>query len=404
MLRILFVTGSLAHGGAERHSITVMNRLAGRGHECHAVYVKNDPSQLDRIALRGNGTVRCLDAVHFLDLRALTDFAAHLDRVQPAIIVAANGYALMYALLARRRAGVRVPLLATFHSTRLLGIKEQAKMLLDRCFFLAADCLVFVCENQRRYWQRRGLLARRSEVIHNGIDAGYFSATTFPDASSLVRGQFGFVETDYVIGISAVLRPEKNHLQLVDAIAELHRIGISARLLMIGNGPMQAKVEARARQLGVEADLCITGFQQEVRPHLAACDVMVICSIAVETFSLAALEAMAMGKPVIHSDVGGAAEMITPGINGFLFPAGDTKTLVQHLAALADRTRSRSMGQSARSVVEQHFSETAMADRYEQLLLSLCGNSPSRNDATSRIHKEIWPTVKNQHRSRSESS
>ena len=69
---------------------------------------------------------------------------------------------------------------------------------------------------------------------------------------------------------------------------------------------------------------------------------------------------------------GGAAEMIVPGWNGFLFPVGDTRALVDKLAILADRTVSRKMGKNARDVVERFFSERMMVDRYERLLLDLC--------------------------------
>jgi glycosyltransferase involved in cell wall biosynthesis len=99
---------------------------------------------------------------------------------------------------------------------------------------------------------------------------------------------------------------------------------------------------------------------------------MVLCSFT-EAFSLAALEAMALGRPVVHSDVGGAAEMIVPGRNGFLFPVGDTTAFVDKLAILADRAISRRMGQEARARVASLFSEKTMVDRYEQLLLQLCG-------------------------------
>jgi Ni,Fe-hydrogenase III large subunit len=94
MLRVISVTGSLPHGGAERHAIALMNRLAERGHQCHAVYIKNRGEKLDRIRLR-DGTVRCLDAERYLDTRALADFATHISRIGPSLIVAANPYALM---------------------------------------------------------------------------------------------------------------------------------------------------------------------------------------------------------------------------------------------------------------------------------------------------------------------
>ena len=375
MLRPMFVTGSLVHGGAERHSITLLNRLAERGHECHAVYVKNDPSQLDRIHLRTGGTVRCLHAARYFDVNALADFARHIARIKPSIIVAANGYALMYATLARLWSRSPAPVVATFHTTRLFGAKEHVKMLVERLFFWHARCSVFVCESQKRYWLRRGVGSRENTLIYNGVDIGHFRNSPSSETRRALRQECGFGETDYVIGISAVLRPEKNHVQLVDALAALHGKGIPARLLAIGDGPTRAAVEARARQLGLEADVRITGLQQDVRPYIAICDVMVLCSVAVETFSLAALEAMAMGKPVVHSALGGAAEMVFPGHNGFLFPVGNTAALVHRLAILSDRALAAHMGVHARSVVEASFSEVAMVDRYESLLMELCESS-----------------------------
>ena len=187
----------------------------------------------------------------------------------------------------------------------------------------------------------------------------------------MIRRVLGFAEDDFVIGMSAVLRREKNHLQLVEAIAELRRRGIPARALLIGDGEMRAAIESSARRLGISAEVSITGFLQDVRPLVGACDAVVLCSTAVETFSLAALEAMALSRPVVHSELGGAAEMIRPGINGFLFPVGDTVALVERLVKLADRRLCERMGMQARQDVEARFSERAMVERYEATFLEL---------------------------------
>ncbi|MGH8707231.1 MAG: glycosyltransferase family 4 protein [Burkholderiales bacterium] len=381
-LRLIFVTASLGHGGAERHSITLLNRLGERGHECHAVGVQNDLSQLGRIRLRDGGTVRCLDAARYLDARALSDFAAHLSRIEPSVIVAANPYALMYSRLALRRSGVRALLAVTFHTTVLPSAKERLQMLYYRPFFWTADRLVFVCEAQRRHWLRRGVFSRRNDVIYNGVDAEEFSDRCSAQERASLRGALGFSEKDYVIGMLALLRPEKNHAQLIDAITALRARGIPARALLIGDGPMRAAVEARARRAGVAGEVRITGLQQDVRPPVAACDVLAQCSTSVETFSLAALEAMALGRPVVHSDIGGAAEMIRPGENGFLFPVGDTAALVDRLARLLDRAERERMGKKARETVEACFSEAAMVERYERTLLELC---ESRSGATKAV-------------------
>lgn len=372
MLRVIFAASSLPHGGAERLAITIMNRLAERGHECHAMAIKPGTGSLERLHLRGRGTLRCLDAAGYLERRALRDFAAHLAQVRPAVVVAVNPYALLHASIALRLARLRARLVVSFHSTRLLGAKEQLQMLAYRPLFWMADCLVFVCERQKRYWLRRGVLSRRNEVIHNGVDTEEFSDRWDPAQRAALRGALGFADADYVIGISAMLRMEKNHVQMVEAIARLRRLGIRARALLIGDGEMRTAVESRARQLGVSGDVVITGLKEDVRPYIAACDVMALCSLT-ETFSLAALEAMSLGRPVVHSAVGGAPEMIVPACNGFLFPVGDTEALVDRLATLADRPLARQMGTNARRLVAERFSERAMVDRYERLLAELCG-------------------------------
>jgi glycosyltransferase involved in cell wall biosynthesis len=373
--RVIFVTCSLSRGGAERHAVTLMNRLSERANECHAVYIQKRADRpadlLDRIRLRGRGTVRCLNAVRYFDMRALADFAAHISSIRPSVIVAANSYALMYAWLALRLSRLQASLVVTYHSTRLLTAKEQLQMAVYRLFHWTADCSVFVCENQRHYCVRRGVLSRRNEVIYNGVDTGEFCDKGSPEERDTVRNALGFRDTDYVIGMAALLRPEKNHVQLVDAVAALRNMGIPARALMVGDGEMRGAVETRARRLNVENSIVITGVQPDVRPYIRACDAVALCSLT-EAFSLAAIEAMALGKPVVHSEVGGAAEMIVPGRNGFLFPVGDTGALVDKLAILADRAVSLRIGARARETVELRFSDEIMVERYAHMLAELC--------------------------------
>ncbi|HJS37879.1 MAG TPA: glycosyltransferase, partial [Burkholderiales bacterium] len=320
-----------------------------------------------RAAQRPAVTLRSLEARRYLDLRALGALARKLAALRPQALVAVNGYALLYAGLARRLARLGAPLAVTFHTTRLIGAKQRAQMALYRPFFWSAACTVFVSERQRRHWRLRGVFSRRNDVIHNGVDIDAFCDLCGPAERARVRAAFGFAPSDYVIGMSALLRPEKNHVQMVEAVARLRGLGIPARALMIGDGEMRGAVQARARAHGVAGDVAITGVKDDVRPYLEACDVVALCSVT-EAFSLAAIEAMAMRKPVVHSDVGGAAEMIVPGNNGFLFPVGDTGALVNRLVRLADPEACRRMGDRARGVVEAFFSEKAMVDKYERLL------------------------------------
>jgi glycosyltransferase involved in cell wall biosynthesis len=359
-----------------------MNRLAERGHACHAVYIKKDASQRERIRLHGGSAVDCLAATRYLDWRAMARLGESVRRFQPSVIVAANPYALLYCAIACHLACMQVPRVVIFHSTRLLSLKERLQMLAYRLLFWMADCTVFVCHQQRRYWRRRGVCSRRNEVIYNGVDLREFRDTADAEERARVRRSLGLHEADYVIGITAGLRPEKNHIQLVEAVARLRRRGIPARALLIGDGEMRETIEAHARRLAVSGDVIITGFQSDVRPFVRACDTMVLCSLT-ETLSLAVIEAMALRRPVVHSDVGGARELVVPGRNGFLFPAGDTAALVDKLALLRDRALARRMGDAARERVEERFAEAFMVVRYEQLLSEVRRASAGRGPRVS---------------------
>ena len=377
-MRLALVTGSLVHGGAERQSITLANRLAERGHECHAIYVKNDPSQLSRLRLPAPATVRCLHAKRYFDLGALSHLHAALTRLAPQAVLATNPYALMYTALTNPG----VPVVVTLHSTHIRTLKEQLQMAAYRPFFWNAACAVFVCERQRRHWLRRGLFGRTNRVIYNGVDIEHWQ----PVNATALRRALGFAQDDYVIGLSAVLRPEKNPAQLVEAIAQLCKQGLPARALFIGDGSERAAVESRARKLGVANRVVISGLQEDVRPFLLVCDVVALTSFT-EAFSLAAIEAMALGRPVVHPEVGGAAEMIHSGQDGWLFPVGDTATLVDRLAVLADPVVRTRMGENARATVAQRFSERAMVEHYESLLVELAATRSKsgqlRNRATA---------------------
>lgn len=371
MLKTAFVTGSLPDGGAERHTISLLRALAARGHECHAVSVKPTASTAADLRLAAPSTLTCLAATRYLDLAAVQRFAALLASMKPRAIIAANPYALLYASLARMLARSPARLIVTYHSARSLNLKERLQMLAYRPLFWGADCTVFLCARQQRYWRRRALVSPRNAVIHNGIDASHFSEQTRIWPGEQQRLKLGYSRGDFVIGLPALLRPEKNHLQLVEAVAALRRLGVPARALMIGDGGMRAAIEQQASRLGIAAHVTITGLQADVRPCIAACDVITLCSLS-ETFSLAALEAMAMGRPVVLSDVGGAAEMVIPGWNGLLFRVGDTQDYVNRLLQLSDNASARRMGRHARTMVERRFSAETMTDQYEQLLVGLC--------------------------------
>lgn len=363
---LLFIVNSLGIGGAEKHVVTLLNRLDNSRFRLHLAYLKRNEQLLPQLRRETLEEVLCCEARRPLDMVAVGRLRKLLAARQIDAIVCTNSYSTLYGHLARGLSR-SVRLATVFHTTRLHTYKERAQMLFYRRLFGRCDLLVYVCENQRRRWRERGLRPAADEVIYNGIDTDWYT-DTHPSAEKLtVRRAFGFSAEDFVIGICSGLRPEKAHGDLLAAIAKLRAQGIPAKALLIGDGPERPAIERTIARLALHEQVGITGFREDVRPFICACDVMTLVSHS-ETFSLAALESMSLGKPLVMSDMGGASEQVIHGRHGFLFPPGDVEALAQRLSALTSAPLRARLGEAAARRVREHFTVQGMTDRFTHCL------------------------------------
>lgn len=363
---VVLLVNSLGVGGAERHTIALANLLNDRFRVVLA-YLKSDES-LGTLIDRDRVVEVCsLDVRSRIDLRAARALADLAARHDARLILCANGFALMYAQLARLISPRGMTILEVFHTNKLGTWKERLSMALYWPMFLAAHHLVFVCDAQRKRWHRLGLRGRQTHMIYNGVDLDHFDPAGLAPNAKQWRESFGFGAEDRVVGICAALRPEKAHADLLHAVALLRGEGQRWKVLIVGDGPMREAIEATAAALGLQQDVVITGFLSDVRGPLTACDAVALVS-KTEAFSIAALEAMAMAKPMIMSDVGGAREQVIPQHNGLLFPPRDVRELAKCLRECSDSWRREEMGKRARHRVETEFSQQTMVARYVALL------------------------------------
>jgi glycosyltransferase involved in cell wall biosynthesis len=373
--RVCFVTNRLVVGGAERHTLTVANALDP---VCFAptFVTLNCGGALEPLINRELlGDPVSLDISQKLDRAAIRRLSEHFDRTACEVVFAANPYATLHACLAGMGARHRPRLLSTFHSNSLLTLKERAQFPLYRLVFLACDALVYVSENQRKHWRSRLVRARNDLAILNGVDTDHFSASGVPCDRETTRRSLGVASGDFLIGACAALRPEKGLSDLVEAVARLRQRDIPARALLIGDGPDRDHIETSARRLRVHDSVHITGFQMDVRSLILACDAMTLTSRS-ETFSLAALESMALGRPIVMTDVGGASEQVIHGKCGFLYRPGDIDRLVDALSILSNREIASMMGQEARQRVCANFRLEQMISCYSSLIVSLARGRP----------------------------
>lgn len=362
---VLVMVNSLAAGGAEKHAISLANRLDAtrfRASLCHLKAVGGLGPDVDASRLEA---VLCLNVARKCDWRAALQLARQIDARQIDVVVCTNGYPLLYALIAQRLASRPIRLVEVYHTTGYRApIKSRLRMMLNAFVFRQAALVVWVSNKQREYWRTRWVCGKRDVVIHNGIDTAHFTDRYSAEQKAAVRARFGYAPQDYVIGICAALRPEKQHGDLLLAMHRLQQAGIAARLLIIGEGPQRLSIERSIAELRLHASVAIAGYQTDVRPFIASCDVMVLTSHVVETFSLAALEAMSMAKPMVMTRIGGAEEQVVHGTNGLLFEPGDIDTLAHHLELLADPARRNAMGAVAAQTVRERFTVQCMVARF----------------------------------------
>jgi glycosyltransferase involved in cell wall biosynthesis len=357
---LLFIVNSLETGGAEKHVVTLLNHLEPGRFRVHLAYLKGKEQLLPQLRTEQLASLTRCDVTRRIDHRAVRQLRRIVADAGIDAIVCTNTYSTLYGRLAAR-GGARAPrLVAVFHTTVLQTCKQKVQMLLYRRIFNRCDLLVYVCEGQRRYWRRRGLHRAEDEVVYNGIDTEWFTDTRSSAEQAAFRAGLGFAPGDFVIGICSGLRPEKAHGDLLAAIARLRAQGVPAKGLLIGEGPQRAAIERTMAALGLQQHVLITGNRDDVRPFVCACDVMSLVSHS-ETFSLAALESMSLGKPLVMSNLGGAAEQVIHGRNGFLFEPGDIDALAAHLKALTSPSLRRRFGDAAARRVRELFTVHRMA-------------------------------------------
>lgn len=211
------------------------------------------------------------------------------------------------------------------------------------------------------------LAVRRDiQVIPNFLDPDVWARRPDPG----LRARLCQAREAVIVHVSN-FRPVKRVTAVVDVFARI-RQSVSARLVMIGDGPDRLAAEARATTLGVAEWVEFVGEQQDLVPWLSSADLFLLPS-AQESFGLAAVEAMACGVPVIASRVGGLPEVIQDGQTGVLCAPDDTTGMGEAaIALLGDPARHAAMAARASADVHARFSAAAIVPQYERYYETIC--------------------------------
>jgi len=311
------------------------------------------------------------------DAFAIVRLARIIRRVRPQILHTHTAKAGAVGRIAALLAGdARPPIVVhTFHGHVLRGyfgpVRTRMFAALERWLAYRTTCLVAVSPQVRDDLVRLGVAPEEKfTVIRPGIEPAD-RVHTETDGRAETRRVLAIPPEAFTVGWIGRMTGIKRTDDILLAFKRLRERGVDARLCMVGDGPDRDAIEQRAHDLGVVRDTLFLGYQEDVAPFYSAFDAFVLPS-ANEGTPVTAIEALAAGRPVVATRVGGVPDVVRDGEDGFLVEAGDVEGLAERLAALAaDPGLRQQMGEAGRTRVFPRYAVARLVDDVDQLYRSL---------------------------------
>lgn len=360
------------YGGSGVVATELGMELAARGHEVHFISYA-PPIRL--IELNHQPEVARRILFHEVEVMAypLFDFPPYALALATQMAEVAEHYNLdllhvhyaiphsVSAYLARAmRAPRRLPFVTTLHGTDITLVGQDRSFLpITRFAIEQSDGVTAVSVYLREVTRREFNVRKPIEVISNFVNCDRYRRYEDPEARRLFAP-----DGQPIIAHLSNFRPVKRIPDVIEVFARVRR-EMPARLLLMGDGPERASAEYLVREKGVSDDVLFLGKQDAVYEKLGLCDLFLLPS-DLESFGLAALEAMACEVPVIATDVGGLRELVQPGEDACLVAPRDVEAMTRcTLEILSHPERARQMGRRARENARARFCSTLIIPKYE---------------------------------------
>jgi len=369
-MKVMHILGNFGPGGAEMGVVRLIQSFS-EDYFSHSVCSISSnismkellPDRINCYSLGINGASYTAFLSLFKLLKKTKTEIAHVNNLAPWFDVA----------FASRLAGCKC--IETFH-----GIEDNLiKFSFKRRMFLRlasqyTSSITAVAESARDLLvELSGIKRHQIKVLPNGIDIDYYKANSSDDEKIKLRISLNLPENGFLIGCVAALRPVKDHKGLIEAFAMVisnkRPIGTNKGiyLILVGDGPLAPELKNLSKQLHVEDKIIFMGRRNDVNKILQALDAFILNS-KTEGMSYAILEAMASGLPIVATNVGANAELISHGVEGYLYRPGDLKSLTGTMVELMrNENLLLKMGQKAREKVAKSYSITKMESSYKNL-------------------------------------
>ncbi len=356
----------LAHRGHEIHFISYAQPIRLRGEESNIHYHE---VEVTRYPLFDYPPYDLALATRMAEVAQLYDL--DLLHVHYAIPHSVS------ALLARQMLAVgprsqRLPFVTTLHGTdiTLVGL-DRSYLPITRYSIEQSDGVTAISNYLRDRTQRVFDVKNRIEVIYNSVNCDVYCR----DSEKVAQQRLEYAPNGEKILVHlSNFRPVKRLTDVIEIFDRVHK-KMPSKLLLIGDGPDRSVAEWLAVQKGIHDDVLFLGKQDQIQDKVAVADIMLMPS-ELESFGLAALEAMACEVVPIATRAGGVPEVIDHGNTGYLADVGDVETMSRYaIELLTNEQHLRDMGTRARRVASERFCSTKIVKQYEDFYLRVLERS-----------------------------
>ena len=359
-VRVVEILATGTSGGAQQHVFGLMTRLDTTHYEASVVSLSAGSAV--RKLQRHGVDVTVIDEPD--DLAATAALTAHLALVRPDVIhthmyradIVGTRAAMALAESRRRRPYI----VSTVHSSRIRSHEDRELL---RRLTPEMDQLIAVSRSIERKIADEHRTGARVRLIYNGVDLQVYDH----QGPVTLREEYGLEAGSRIVGVVARLEPEKGHQTLIEAWPHVLREVPDAYLLIVGEGSRRDFLEQWASAHKVGHRIVFTGRRDDIPAVTAGLDVAVLPSWR-EAQGLSILEAMALSRPVVASDVGGIPEMIQDGVTGLLVEHDNPVALAEAVVRLLkDRPYAETIARAGHDLVHSRFCIELMVKAIEQI-------------------------------------
>ncbi len=364
-LALAYFLNSRVRAGTEEHLLTLLRGVDRNSFRPHLIAPPELCEQL-RPDCPGDVEMYPLYLGKPTDGRAMTKLRRFLRTREIQVLHSHLFHASLFASPIGRLSGVPVVIETPHLRERWRKGWVKGSYVWDRMVGRLVDYYIAVSQANAGYLiEEKRLNPRKVVVIRNGRDLARFVAA--PAVRTALRQRLGLSEQAPVLSVVGRLEPQKGHGVLLDALPAIRKEFPNLQVFFIGEGALREKLHARIQDQGLSACVHITGFQSDVVPWLAFCDVFVLPSLF-EGLPLVAIEALAMEKAVVATEVDGTPEVVIHGQTGLAVPPGNADRLAAAVCdLLRDPARRQLLGRSGRKHVLDCFDERRQVELTQAL-------------------------------------